>query len=187
MSHFAGVQHAALENRLAEHSATGLASGLTAFSMALGVMLVVAVLLIHGVIAESFRNNSSLGYNLIRRSQGRAAAVGAQHGLLSERTGRKHSVHVLPGVPRCRGARRRIRTVAGRTTWNVWSRFAWATTYQKYRVVGTTPEDVRQLRLQRGHEEKYEFAEGRNFQHFSEEYGFFEAVIGAKVARENAV
>ncbi|HEY6564782.1 MAG TPA: hypothetical protein VIY86_09820, partial [Pirellulaceae bacterium] len=43
----------------------GLASGLTAFTMALGVMLVVAVLSIHGVVSKSFRNNSSLGYNMI--------------------------------------------------------------------------------------------------------------------------
>jgi putative ABC transport system permease protein len=34
-------------------------------SMALGVMLVVAVLSIHGVVSQSFRNNASLGYNLI--------------------------------------------------------------------------------------------------------------------------
>ena len=43
----------------------GLASSLTALSMALGVTMVVAVLLIHGVVSESFRNNSSLGYNMI--------------------------------------------------------------------------------------------------------------------------
>ena len=33
--------------------------------MALGVMLVVAVLLIIGVVDDSFRNNSSLGYDTI--------------------------------------------------------------------------------------------------------------------------
>src|SRR3982750_4400693 len=43
----------------------GVASLLTTFSMALGVMLVVAVLSIHGVVSQSFRNNASLGYNLI--------------------------------------------------------------------------------------------------------------------------
>lgn len=43
----------------------GLASSLTTLSMALGVMLVVAVLLIHGLVTESFKNNSSLGYNMI--------------------------------------------------------------------------------------------------------------------------
>ena len=48
----------------------GLASSLTAFSMSLGVMLVVAVLSIHGVIQESFRNNANLGYNLIVGAKG---------------------------------------------------------------------------------------------------------------------
>ena len=47
-----------------------LASTLTGLSMGLGVALVVAVLLIHGVIGDSFRNNSSLGYNLIVGAKG---------------------------------------------------------------------------------------------------------------------
>ena len=48
----------------------GLASFLTALSMALGVMMVVAVLSVHGVVAKSFRNNSSLGYNQIVGAKG---------------------------------------------------------------------------------------------------------------------
>ena len=47
-----------------------LASSLTGISMALGVMLVVAVLVIHGVINQSFLNNSSLGYNLVVGAKG---------------------------------------------------------------------------------------------------------------------
>jgi putative ABC transport system permease protein len=47
-----------------------LASGLTAFSMALGVMLVVAVLVIMGVVSEQFRSNASLGYNLLVGAKG---------------------------------------------------------------------------------------------------------------------
>lgn len=50
----------------------GLASLLTMFSMGLGVMLVVAVLSIHGVVTRSFQNNSSLGYNLIVGAKGGA-------------------------------------------------------------------------------------------------------------------
>src|SRR3954469_15379386 len=48
----------------------GIASLLTMFSMALGVMLVVAVLSIHGVVSQSFRNNASLGYNMIVGAKG---------------------------------------------------------------------------------------------------------------------
>lgn len=48
----------------------GVASLLTIFSMSLGVMLVVSVLTIHGVVDKSFRNNASLGYNVIIGAKG---------------------------------------------------------------------------------------------------------------------
>jgi putative ABC transport system permease protein len=48
----------------------GVASLLTMLSMALGVMLVVAVLSIHGVVSQSFKNNASLGYNMIVGAKG---------------------------------------------------------------------------------------------------------------------
>src|SRR5688572_10694496 len=48
----------------------GVASALTCLSMALGVMLVVAVLTIHGVLSKSFYSNASLGYNLIVGAKG---------------------------------------------------------------------------------------------------------------------
>ena len=48
----------------------GVASILTSLSMALGVMLVVSVLSIHGVIAQSFRSNTNLGYNMIVGAKG---------------------------------------------------------------------------------------------------------------------
>ncbi len=47
-----------------------LASVLTMLSMALGVMLVVAVLLIVGVVDRSFQSNSSLGYDTIVGAKG---------------------------------------------------------------------------------------------------------------------
>jgi putative ABC transport system permease protein len=58
--------------RIAYRSITqrGVASLLTMLSMALGVMLVVAVLSIHGVVSQSFRNNASLGYNMIVGAKG---------------------------------------------------------------------------------------------------------------------
>ena len=58
--------------RIALRSITqrGVASLLTIFSMALGVMLVVAVLSIHGVVTKSFENNASLGYNMIVGAKG---------------------------------------------------------------------------------------------------------------------
>ncbi len=49
-----------------------LASALTALSMALGVALVVAVLVIHGVVDQSFRRGAQ-GYDLIVGAQAAAA------------------------------------------------------------------------------------------------------------------
>ncbi len=48
----------------------GFGSVLTIISMALGVMMVVAVLTIHGVVSQSFKNNNSLGYNIIVGARG---------------------------------------------------------------------------------------------------------------------
>jgi putative ABC transport system permease protein len=48
----------------------GLASGLTALSMAIGVALVVMVLAIYGVVAENFKSGSSMGYNMIIGARG---------------------------------------------------------------------------------------------------------------------
>ena len=48
----------------------GLGSVLTVLSMALGVMMVVLVITIHGVVEQSFKSNSSFGYNLIVGSRG---------------------------------------------------------------------------------------------------------------------
>ena len=48
----------------------GFGSFLTIFSMALGVMLVVSVLSIHGLVTDFFRSNSSFGYNILVGARG---------------------------------------------------------------------------------------------------------------------
>ena len=73
----------------------GLASLLTTLSMALGVMLVVAVLLIYGIVAESFQKTSSLGYNVILGVKGGKLQLGVELGLLSEQADRKCPMGVL--------------------------------------------------------------------------------------------
>jgi putative ABC transport system permease protein len=147
-----------------------LASSLTGISMALGVMLVVAVLVIHGVIDKSFLNNSGLGYNLV---------VGAKGGRLElvlnsvyylsrpvenipytyylEFTEGKFKPYVEKAIPICMGDY-----------------------YKDYRVIGTTPDFFNELDYGG---KKYEFAEGRNF----EADESFAAVIGATVARETGL
>jgi ABC-type lipoprotein release transport system permease subunit len=53
-----------------------------------------------------------------------------------------------------------------------------------FRVVGTTPAMFDDLVYDIENGRKYQFAQGRNFQHKSQEHGYFEAVLGAHVARE---
>ena len=48
----------------------GFGSFLTILSMALGVMMVVAVLSIHGLVSQSFKNNNSFGYNILLGARG---------------------------------------------------------------------------------------------------------------------
>jgi putative ABC transport system permease protein len=175
----------------------GLASSLTAFSMSLGVMLVVAVLSIHGVIQESFRNNANLGYNLI---------VGAKGGKLQltlnsvyylsqpienvsydfymefldqrEREAELHNALFPPEATRNGEFADYVDFAIPLCLGDYFGRF---------RVVGTTPDMFEKLRFGAEGEREYEFAQGRNFVRRSAEYGFFEAVVGKTVADEMQV
>jgi len=56
-----------------------------------------------------------------------------------------------------------------------------------FRVIGTEPAMFDDQTFGDEGNKKYEFVEGRNFQTWSKEHGFFEAVVGATVARERQV
>lgn len=217
----------------------GLASLLTSLSMALGVMLVVTVLTVHGVVHESFRTNSSLGYNMI---------VGPTKGSKLDLT--LNSVYYLSspletipyeyylefkplaerdeaiaGSLRFAASQRRRDAVVLQTLASLggdlgpWSalaaqealaaadsrildsgrdgKYAQFTKqsipltlgdyFGPHRVIGTIPAMFEQLQFGEEGEKKYEFAVGRNFQHWTKEHGYFEAVVGATVARERGV
>ena len=128
-----------------------LASSLTAISMALGVMLVVAVLVIHGVIEKSFLNNSALGYNIVVGAKGGRLDLvlntvyylarpveNIPYSYYQEFTEGKYKAYVDKAIPICLGDM-----------------------YQDFRVIGTTPAMFNDLDYG-GH--KYEFAAGRNFE-----------------------
>lgn len=148
-----------------------LASTLTGLSMALGVALVVAVLVIYGVVQASF-NQAAQGYDLI---------VGAKGGKLQlvlntvfhlsqpiENIPWSYYKQFLPGgrfasrvevaIPYCLGDN-----------------------HEGFRVVGTVPEMFTQLEYAAG--KRYEFAAGRNF----DPDGYFEAVVGSIVARRTGL
>ena len=175
----------------------GLASSLTAFSMALGVMLVVAVLSISGVIEQSFQNNANLGYNLI---------VGAKGGKLQltlnsvyylsqpiENIPYDFYLEFLPQQQRDVELETALRSDQESRDGD----FAPYTSvavplclgdyFGRFRVVGTTPDMFAKLRFGEQGAREYEFAEGRNFQRESQQYGFFEAVVGSTVAAEMGV
>lgn len=175
----------------------GLASLLTLLSMALGVALVVLVLSIGWVITESFSRNSNVGYNLI---------VGAKGGALQltlntvfylskpiEVLPYEDYLEFLPG----NGRQEEIQKIGGRIASPerrgkqsplMGGGFAIPVClgdyFGQYRVIGTKPEFFENLRYGMTGDRKYEFAEGRNFLDYSPENGYFEAVLGAQVARK---
>ena len=232
----------------------GVASLLTSLSMALGVMLVVSVLSIHGVIAQSFRSNTNLGYNMIIGAKGgklqltlnsvfylsqpienipfdyylefldaahRSAAY--QHSLQNDlhklvwqsratqwqvAAGAHSAGALVPAGIAClekaceatlqqcdytwmfKHAGRAVAPLeAGRP--GRFSRFTKLAIplclgdyFGRFRVIGTTPDFFDRLTFGEEGERAYQFAQGRNFQQHGEKYGYFEAVVGATVARE---
>ena len=217
----------------------GFASVLTMFSMSLGVMLVVAVLSIHGVISQSFRHNSHLGFNVIvgakggreqltlntvfhlsqpvenvsydyylefldRETRDREIAVSFRNFAHQSQweTDELLASTGIAGLPsaalgdellrRAAVARDAKRIDLGRS-----GKYSQLTElvipvllgdyFGRFRVVGTTPAFFNELAADPDTNKKYEFSAGRNFQFKSEEHGYFEAVVGAAVAREMQV
>ena len=143
-----------------------LVSLLTILSMALGVALVVAVLVVYGVVKQSF-NRGGEGYDLIVGAKGgKEQLVLNTVFYLSQPVGNipysfyeeltessKYLADIETAIPVCMGH-----------------------TYQGFRVVGTVPEMFSKLTYRDGQE--YRFAEGENFK----KEGRFEAVMGAIAA-----
>ncbi len=175
----------------------GLASILTMLSMSLGVALVVLVLGIGWVITESFSRNSNVGYNLI---------VGAKGGSLQltlntvfylskpiEVLPYEDYLEFLPG----NGRAEEIALIGGRIAEperkGIYSSYmsggfaipvCLGDYFGPFRVVGTKPEFFEKLRYGELGDREYTFAEGRNFQDYSAEHGYFEAVLGWQAARQ---
>ncbi|MCX5772634.1 MAG: ABC transporter permease, partial [Candidatus Hydrogenedentes bacterium] len=147
-----------------------LASALTAFSMALGVALVVTVLVVYQVVSISFHRGGE-GYDLIVGAKGSKEQLvlntvyylqqpveNIPYSYYEEFTEGRFAPDVDAAIPVCMGH-----------------------TYQGFRVVGTVPEMFENLTYLGG--QKYEFAAGQNFSATAP----FEGVIGAAVARETNV
>ncbi len=157
----------------------GLASTLTALSMALGVTLVVAVLVIETVVERSFQTNSSLGYNMIVGGKGGKLQLvlntmfhldKVDHNipywyykefLPKEKRGDdkdgKFAKWVDAAIPVCSGDY-----------------------FENYRVIATTPQMFEEPYAENKH---YEFSAGRNFK--TDEV--FTGIIGEEVARRTGL
>jgi len=146
-----------------------LPSALTAFSIGLGVALVVAVLVIHSVIARSFQRGAG-GYDLIIGAKGSPLQLVLNTVFYLEQpienvpydlydrldTGRHPaSAGIKTVIPVCMGH-----------------------AYRSVPVVATVPEMFTELTYL--DEQEYKFAAGRNFEYD----GAFEAVAGWYAARE---
>jgi putative ABC transport system permease protein len=148
-----------------------LASSLTALSMALGVALVVAVIVIHGVVEQSFRRGAQ-GYDLIVGAKGSPLELVLStvyhlgkppatmpYSVYDELVnGTDFSSDVETAIPLCLGDN-----------------------FKGFRVIGTVPDMFDRLEYLDGR--KYEFAQGRNFHSDAP----FEAVIGATAARKTGL
>jgi len=162
--------------------------------MALGVMLLVAVLSIHGVIERSFQNNASLGYNMIMGAKGGKLQLTLNtvyylsqpienlpyefylEFLAADRRDAEFQTALRPPDARRDGKYAAFVEVA--------IPLCLGDYFGPFRVIGTTPEMFDRLQFGPSGTQKYEFARGRNFLLQSPEHGFFEAVVGATAARQ---
>lgn len=147
-----------------------LASTLTAISMALGVALVVAVLVIYSVVDASFRRNAQ-GFNLIVGAKGSPLDLvfntvyhmgnpirAIPYKCYEELDHGKYSSEVETAIPVCIGDN-----------------------YKGFRIIGTLPTMFEKLEYLGGR--KYQFAQGENF----EKENIHDAVIGAVAARKTGL
>jgi putative ABC transport system permease protein len=214
----------------------GLASALTTTSMMLGVVLVVMVLSIHGVVSESFRNNASLGYNMIvgakggklqltlntvyylstpvenipydfylefKNKQQRAEEMqNSFAGQAAEDEAAAAQMQTLGAMP-LGGASLLASGLTAAAVEQTNQRqmgvdrsgslaaypkmlipLCLGDYFGRFRVVGTVPEMFEELKFGPDGNRSFEFAEGRNFEAYNQQHQFFEAVVGATVARE---
>lgn len=147
-----------------------LASTLTGLSMALGVALVVAVLVVHGVVSRSFAKGAE-GFDLIVGAKGSklqlvlntvyhlsAPVENVPWSFYKEfQPGGRFASQVHLAIPCCLGDN-----------------------YEGFRVVGTVPA---LFETQYANGQAYTFSSGRNFKHDH----FFEAVVGSVAARQTGL
>lgn len=175
-----------------------LSSILTTLSLALGVGLVVIVLSVYGVISEAFARNASVGYNLVvgppkgsslqlvlnsvyYLSQPAENLPYTEYMEFFSQEERAAMVERYGGKPELaeRGGRYAPFISGGYAI-----PLALGDYFGEFRVVGTTPLFFEKLRHGPNVDQPFTFAEGRPFEEYSQQHGYFEAVVGSRVATE---
>lgn len=175
-----------------------LASSLTSFSMALGVLLVTAVLLVHGLVSKSFTDNSDLGYNMIAGAKGGKLQLvlnttfylsepveNVPYTFYQEFLTKPQQERELELMKPANRGELTDGTFAKNTEFAI--PVCLGDYYQNFRVVGTLPKFFEEFKDYDSDEPKYSFREGRNFQVWNDEHGYFEAVVGSMVAQKTGL
>lgn len=174
-----------------------LPTALNMLSMALGVALVVLVLTISGVIERTFERTSNVGYNLIVGAKGSDIQLTFNTVFFLsqpvENVPYSYYMEYLPGDGRQKELAR-LGGVLKEPERNGLYSFLMKGGFSiplcmgdyigSFRCVGTTPDYFNLLKHGDNNDLDYRFAKGRNFVDFSEENGYFEAVVGSQVAYE---
>lgn len=174
-----------------------LSSFLTTLSLTLGVALVVLVGSIYGIIQGAFANNSTVGCNLVVGPPGSDLQITLNSVYyLSQpvenlpyefymrfltRDERSRQVEAFGGDP---ALAETDGDYAGAVAEGFAIPLALGDYFGKFRLVGTTPEFFTKLFYGEDVDQPFTFREGRGFQTFTDENGYFEAVLGHRVARE---
>ncbi|KAA1261304.1 Macrolide export ATP-binding/permease protein MacB [Rubripirellula obstinata] len=177
-----------------------LSSLLTTLSLALGVGLVVLVLSIFGIVNEAFTRNATFGYNLVVGPKGSALQLTlnsvfylsqpienlpySQYMEMFPQAERQAMVDRLGGDPELA---ERDGKYAAFVSGGYAIPLALGDYYGTFRVVGTTTDFFEKLRHGPELDQPFEFEDGEAFQAESEANGFFEAVLGSRVAAEMEV
>lgn len=175
-----------------------LPSLLTILSMALGVGLVVLVLSISGVIEKTFERTGNVGYNLIVGAKGSSVQLVFNTVLFLsepvENVPYSYYMEYLPGSDARKKEHDRIGGAledpdrkgfySGYTRGGFAIPVCMGDYVGPFRCIGTTPDYFNLLRHGEKGDLEYKFSEGRNFVDYSEENGFWEAVIGSQVAAQ---
>ena len=220
----------------------GLGSLLTIISMALGVMMVVAVLAVHGLISKAFNDSNNFGYDVLIGARGGEIqlAFSSVYYLASPIENIPYEYYLAFCDQETRD--RELKSSIAYAAWQNESKalhladglvgglaggvsdgfFQYAFDLQQtkrlgidceglfdhythtvvpinlgdfwvsptgdaFRCVGTKPKFFTEMLVSIDPEIKFEFSQGRCFQEYSDQHGYYEAVIGETVARKSGL